>query len=493
MAFGFPAKYTLSYSLNSSTPKQFFHVAMEAAKKLGWSISTKDGSMEFSASTKFSILSWFELITVKIENTTAIMESKCGGSQIFDWGKNQQNIEKLVVAIEELKRSIVLTESFQAIEESNLNTTGQESTISYQSVSEKKNKVGTFFSFFRPSKDFFITPIIIDLNTAVFIAMVISGVGFFLPDNLSLLKWGANFQPVTLSGEWWRLFTCMFLHIGVFHLLMNMYAFLYIGLLLEPYLGKLRFASAYLLTGIAASVTSLWWNTGTICAGASGAIFGMYGVFLAMLTTNIIDKSTRKPLLISIAVFVVYNLLNGMKAGIDNAAHIGGLLSGIIIGYAFYPSLKKPNRYNLKYITVGLLTFFTIYSAFAAYCIIPNDIPRYQIRMAEFEANEAAAINEVYKAPRNLPNDSMAIRIDQGLNLWEENLKIINSLSDLRLSDKANTMAKTLKRYCNMRINSYKLIYEWANRRGDTVILNQINIYGRQIDALVDSIKAKSN
>ena len=124
---------------------------------------------------------------------------------------------------------------------------------------------------------------------------------------------------------------------------------LYIGLLLEPRLGTIRFLGAYILTGIAASITSLWWHDLTISAGASGAIFGMYGVFLAMLTTNLIEKSARKALLTSIGVFVFYNLVNGMKGGIDNAAHIGGLVSGLLTGYAFYPSLKRPEAINLKF------------------------------------------------------------------------------------------------------------------------------------------------
>jgi len=159
--------------------------------------------------------------------------------------------------------------------------------------------------------------------------MIISGVHFFMPENQSLLDWGANFKPLTLAGQWWRLFTAIFLHIGIFHLLFNMYALFYIGLLLEPYLGKARFLAAYLISGIAASITSLWWNDLIISAGASGAIFGMYGVFLSLLSTNLLDKSVKKALLTSIAIFVVYNLLNGLKqgSGIDNAAHIGGLVS----------------------------------------------------------------------------------------------------------------------------------------------------------------------
>ena len=80
----------------------------------------------------------------------------------------------------------------------------------------------------------------------------------------------------------------------------------------------------------------------------------MYGVFLAMLTTNIVDKAVRQNLLASIGIFVMYNLLNGLKGGIDNAAHIGGLISGLIIGFAFLPSLKQSQNQALQYGTIAL-------------------------------------------------------------------------------------------------------------------------------------------
>src|SRR5690606_15299403 len=97
------------------------------------------------------------------------------------------------------------------------------------------------------------------------------------------------------------------------------------------------------------------------------AIFGMYGVFLAMLTSDLIEKTARKALLTSIAVFVGYSLLYGLKGGIDNAAHIGGLLCGLLIGYAFIPSLKKPEENKLKFGTIGLTAVLILASSFMVY------------------------------------------------------------------------------------------------------------------------------
>ncbi|WP_373395877.1 rhomboid family intramembrane serine protease [Algoriphagus halophilus] len=206
-----------------------------------------------------------------------------------------------------------------------------------------KEKITGFFSIFNPIDGYFVTPLLIICNLLIFIAMIYTGTHFLFPDIQDLLDWGANYRPFTVDGQWWRLLVSCFLHIGILHLLFNMYALFYIGLLLEPYLGKARFLAAYLISGIAASIASIWWNGMVVSAGASGAIFGMYGVFLALLSTNLVDKSIRKSLFTSIGVFVVYNLVNGLNPnnGVDNAAHIGGLLTGFVLGYGFVPSLKN--------------------------------------------------------------------------------------------------------------------------------------------------------
>src|SRR5690606_34795589 len=321
-------------------------------------------------------------------------------------------------------------------------------------------QIKDFFSIFKPTQGFFITPILLDLNILIFILMAISGVNIMLPDNESLLNWGANFRPMTLEGEWWRLITNCFLHIGIFHLLMNMYALLYIGILLEPHLGRTRFISAYLLTGMTASIASLWWHDLTISAGASGAIFGMYGVFLAMLTTNLIEKTARKSLLTSIAVFVGYNLIYGLKGGIDNAAHIGGLLGGLIIGYALIPRLKKPDENKLKFGTIGLLTILILVSSFAVYKKLPNDIGTYDAKIKEFVSMEAMAL-EIYNLPPNTPNDKILYGIkDRGIYYWNENIKLLDSFKDLDLPLEIRTKNRLLKEYCELRIKSYELLYK---------------------------------
>lgn len=203
----------------------------------------------------------------------------------------------------------------------------------------------TLRSILTPRKGNLATPILTYINIAVFLLMAVSGVGIFLPEGLSLLKWGADFGPLTLTGEWWRALTCNFIHIGIIHLLMNMYAMLYIGAYLEPLVRTSRLFVAYLLTGLCSAGVSLAAHPETLSAGASGAIFGLYGIFLAYLLFHRIEKHQRKSLLWSIGLFVVYNLLNGFThSGIDNAAHIGGLVSGFLLGLGYVQADQLQDR-----------------------------------------------------------------------------------------------------------------------------------------------------
>jgi len=371
--------------------------------------------------------------------------------------------------------------------EFNSNSSAEHQDVPESSRQPIADKITGFFSVFKPSTGYFITPIIMYINIIIFIAMVISGVHIIEPDNESLLNWGANFRPLTLDGDWWRLITNCFLHIGIIHLLMNMYALMYIGYLLEPLIGKLRFTAAYLLAGISASLTSLWWNDLTISAGASGAIFGMYGLFLALLLTNLVAKSARKELLASISIFVVYNLVYGLKGGIDNAAHIGGLVSGMIIGLAYYPGLKKPEESRLSYLAIGFLAIFVTGASYYALRQIPNDIAIYDQRMNEFVTNESMAL-EVYLLPEDTPDDVILKEIEsRGLYYWNQNVKLITELERLDLPDEIHDRNKVLLEYCDLRIKSYELIYKALSESSD-LYWDQLEDYNNQIEKIINDL-----
>ena len=120
-----------------------------------------------------------------------------------------------------------------------------------------------------------------------------------------------------------------------------MYGLLFVGIFLEPLLGRTKYLLIYLTTGVLASVASIWWYEATISVGASGAIFGLYGFFLATLVFKVFPPAFSKAFFVSTLIFVGVNLLMGLSGGIDNAAHIGGLVSGFLIGLVMSKNLKQ--------------------------------------------------------------------------------------------------------------------------------------------------------
>lgn len=312
-----------------------------------------------------------------------------------------------------------------------------------------------------PTKEFLFTPLLIDINIVLFLLMVITSgkaMSIISPEIDVLVKWGINVKYLTIGQhEWWRLFTCIFAHYGIIHLALNMYALLYIGIYLEPLLGKARYIASYLAAGTIASLASVWWHDNTASAGASGAIFGMYGVFLALLTTNLIEKSIRKPLLSSIGVFILYNLAFGSAVrGIDNAAHIGGLLSGIVIGYINYLSFKIPALKN-NLVTAVLLILLGIGAAYVTLPRLTDPVGNYMEVMKSFGKYEAIAL-KVYNLPKNTTDDEYLRRLqDESLPNWIKSKKEVAKLDGFNLPPELQQSTKMIGQYIDLRTRVVQL------------------------------------
>jgi rhomboid protease GluP len=488
MAFKLSPQHSVEIIIDPLAREQFLVLAIEACKQLNWNNGLTTAN-HFYSYTDSSMSSWGEIITVKIDGNKALLKSNCSGNQLVDWGKNKRNIELLTNKIDELKAGISVEQLNGLWQDLQPQLKSSEENDSIEKPITPRDQINGVISIFKPTQGYYITPILIILNLLVFLSMVISGVHILEPDVESLLKWGANYRPVTLEGQWWRILTACFLHIGILHLIMNMYALVYIGLLLEPLLGKFRFGLAYILTGIAASMASLWWHDNTVSAGASGAIFGMYGVFLAMLTTNYIEKSARKSLLTSIAIFVGFNLLNGIRGGIDNAAHIGGLLSGLIIGYAFIPGLKYPQNKILNRILHISIILLVITGSIFFYKTIPNDMGKYDSYMQDFSTNEELALG-IYHMPENTSKASYLQAIkEEGIYNWKVNIGIINQAEKLDISQNLHDRNRLLLKYCELRISAYELIYKAIDEDTEQYqpTIDSIDL---EIGAVIDELEA---
>ena len=190
-----------------------------------------------------------------------------------------------------------------------------------------------------------ITTTLVGMNVAVFVVMVLTGVSPTQPTVPQLLKWGANWGPLSLGAEPWRMLASNYVHVGIIHIALNMWCLWSLGFLAERVFDPWTYVLIYTSCGLAGSLASLWWHPLIPGAGASGAIFGLAGALIAALYLGHlpISRQAIQGTLKSLLTFAGYNLFFGAVArGIDNSAHIGGLVAGLTLGAVLAKHLTAP-------------------------------------------------------------------------------------------------------------------------------------------------------
>ncbi len=203
--------------------------------------------------------------------------------------------------------------------------------------SSSKRELKYCFDFLRPKVGFIITPTLLYLNIFIFIAIAWASQSFFSFPSSFLLEWGANFRTKVVEGEWWRLLSSVFIHGGIAHLVFNLFALYFAGMFLEPLLGKWRLLLIYLSLGALASIASISWYEATISIGASGAIMGLLGLCSVWYWKGLFAEELNLWISISLTGFITSSFVIGLFDGVDNAAHIGGLCCGLLLGLWLRP------------------------------------------------------------------------------------------------------------------------------------------------------------
>jgi len=256
-----------------------------------------------------------------------------------------------------------------------------------------------------------VTRTLFGINVAVFAAMLLAGVAMLSdPDGQDLIRWGANYGPFTTAGQYWRLLTGVFVHGGLLHIAFNMWCLWDLGALAESLYGHVTFAVVYLLAGIGASLASVIWNPGVLSVGASGAIFGIAGALIASfyLGEFSLPRAAVAATLRSVVVFVGYNLVFGaMISRVDNAAHVGGLLTGLFLGALIAkgaPDGDSPRRWVVIALAIALIVGGT------AWYLYSRDYIRHMQRGAGFltVGKTDQAIAEFQTVARHRPEYSPA-------------------------------------------------------------------------------------
>ena len=308
-----------------------------------------------------------------------------------------------------------------------------------------------------------VTQLLIAINLIVFIAMLGGGADIWHSSNGVQLDWGANFGPAVQDGEWWRLGSALFLHFGVIHLALNLLALWDSGQLVERMYGHVRFSGIYFSSGLAGNLLSLATNEGSaVSGGASGAIFGVYGALLIFLwreRTNIHPHEFRW-LFWGAAGFAVITIALGLSVtGIDNAAHIGGFMTGIMGGIV----LAQPDKAR----TVSLHSRLFVGSIFAlSIAVLIGQVPEPTYRwreevlvrkeIGEFLRDDAAIRDEwqniLDEGKRDdISFDQLAGRIDMSVgDRYEESFEQLSQLPHNPALPSAAT-AEMLRHYAERR------------------------------------------
>ncbi len=183
--------------------------------------------------------------------------------------------------------------------------------------------------------------ILVWVNLLVFLAMMLAGINLFSPSFNDLLDIGGNRRQEFLNGEYWRLITSMFIHGGLMHIASNLFGLVLAGIMLKDIVDWRRLLLIYLFCGVVAGLASVYWHDNTLSVGASGAIFGWYGLIIAFSLTKVFPRDELRWTWAFSAFYVGSSILMGIFGGIDNAAHVGGLLCGLLIGLLLSISIKE--------------------------------------------------------------------------------------------------------------------------------------------------------
>jgi membrane associated rhomboid family serine protease len=282
-----------------------------------------------------------------------------------------------------------------------------------------------------------------------------------------MVRFGANTGPLTMNGEWWRLFAHMFLHFGVVHIGFNMYVLWNVGQLGERLLGNPGFLVMYLISGVFGGLASLYWNPLVVSAGASGAVFGACGALFGFVVSRRdtipigILKNLRGSLMLFFAVNIVFA---AVVPGIDQAAHLGGLAAGLACGFVMSQPLyvnRRPLRWPRNLVCLAAAC---VLAPLAAYCLPPAPTPLNVVALNR-------AIAEVDRAQHSLKqklNNHELADTEFEKAMQTQVLEPLRRLRDkskmLRRQPGANKLLNRLDRYLELKIESTELLVEGVRK-----------------------------
>lgn len=479
MPFGWKTQYEKRVPAEGLSNWEILSIAEKACKDLDWEYLIVD-EKTFTATTPTHWTLSEQILKVVIEHNEIIFESQSESLDLYEAGRNKKNIEEqFLPAFKKARKQVSYEELQYAANALKVETIKQ--IRSGNRIASEKMSFGL--------KDHEVTFILIAVNLLVYFVMLLQGVDYVNPNATDIVSWGGNLKFNVTGGEWWRLITAVFVHIGIFPLVVNMFGLYFIGLMVEPILGKLKFLIAYLSTGIIAGLASILWVEEGVTAGASGAVFGMYGVLLAFATTSYINKKFPVVWAVCITAYAVFNIVLGTQGANDNAANIGGFIAGIVIGYLFYFFHFKRNlaraggtRITVEVILLtGLLVFFYLKK------YGKDDSLRFEKEVMKLNQIELKAMTQMQQLLSKSNTEAAQVLRDSALPQWKHFQKEIMKTDAYRLDDEFKNKRQLLSKYAELRVRQTELIYKSINEETDKYN-GEIDEVSDKIDKIIDQL-----
>lgn len=258
-------------------------------------------------------------------------------------------------------------------------------------------------------RDYPVTTALLAINLTVFVGMVVTGAGFFEFDPRAALRWGGNYGPWTLNGDWWRLVTAGFVHGGLLHIAFNMWCLLSLGQLSERLFGRFQTFFIYLLTGVGGALLSIAHDPRHLEVGASGAIFGIAGALLAGVKFGNLNISAgeKRSVISSMIFFVVVNFILGaglLGSNIDNFCHLGGFITGLLMGVPMGGFAQHHKLFQWATLAVTTVLLLLGYKELVQAHGIPEQLKQAQLALDHRDYPRAIQLLEQYTAS-NPSND----------------------------------------------------------------------------------------
>lgn len=473
--WGYSPKVEKFIPLGDFPADKYLIIAKRVIENLGWKLSHLSES-GIIAYTNISFQSYSEEVSIRIDSNFAIFKSECLGIQLLfnDYGKNELNLDRFFDEFEYVQfhlkdvweAELVAYHAYIAV---------QDDGYFEEAPLAVKDKIKNVFYLFYPQRGYLVTPILININILYWlICMVLMSIkaGYLKGQHVPAEDWGmlakelwlqfgANSRDLVLKGEAWRLLTHQFVHFNFSHLFFNMYALAYVGLMVENRLGSAKTLMIYLLSGICGGLISVINYKIGFMGGASGAVTGLFGAFLALLVSRSFEKNAAKAMIISTVIVESLILINGLLGrNVDNAAHAGGLVSGFIIAYLLYNPviLRVKNSIHLR---AGISFLLVFALAMGVYSYAPRyDIEGYVSLRAQFLANESH-FSKVYYITSDLSKEEkMRIVKEDGLGVWKKNLALVKQMEKMVLIDNHKSDLAFRSKIAHMGYGICELMYQ---------------------------------